>query len=1067
MKNQALFCLAFLAIAFLLNSSLSFPVHATATYPITFQTQTNYKVANSTAPLLNMTLNPNFHTVYDNFSGIGELTRDGLWKYSQYFLATNLSFLFDFSGGFANPYGIAISNITQKIYVSDSEHSAIKIFAMNGTYLSQIALAAATPNPLGLCIVGNRLYVANGNANTVRIYDVNGTYLSQISGPYGFDPGDIIYPTGIDVKGDYVYFSDEVNVIEVFHKNGTYISRIGSYGTGDGQLQAPKEISIQGNTIYIADSTNQRVAVFDINGTWLYNFNTHGTGNPYGIKAESGYLYVTDWTGNQIQIYTLLGTYVKQYSLAGTLKGIGYCNHTLYIAQMSAQKVSVFYTGFGSHFFTNGTHLLENATDSGIYVSNVAMKPYNVLIVFKDVQYIYFSANSGCKTENLFGLVNATTNALSSLLIAANWYVLFNISGNGWLSGVVHQDTVTYHRQIVHLTNQSIHSFQIDYFQNGTYLFLNDNNVTKITSSAITSYSKVYLYLQKFSTNHLYMDEIDNFTFIQSQIMQNTIVYGTPHTISVNSQTSDAYLDTTWHNTGYIVIGGNHYTYVRYKVTDIKQNSTIINCVLYLCFSTVSSSVGTVQLIAQENCSAFPNSGNNLTAYPISPLGSVTFTIPNTQMVFQWVSIDISALLRIYKYEYNYVSGNYIGFRVSSSDINPNEIIRQYGSSSPSKIIYNYYTIYQFTPYNYTQFYQTISPYFSTFQRDKLVNIIGERFNYATSSFEINVSVIMPFTLTFICPNINNNFSTLCFNGFGTNQMLRLLQYNNTYYILSDFNTLLSGNSLYNIYNLTLSHSVYNLFYPLLFVNYVINSNNTYAYINNVSFPVIQLILNGCISNQYITTQNNDVKSLFFVANNRLQFQFTSQAQNNWTKLLFTLPIPFSIQYTTIQFKALATHSAFGYVAFVTDLVQQAGKYTNDVNPISWRIGNDPTKVLVSSYRSYDDNLVSVLFEVINTIPPINQIVTGSIWDIMLIQTDESHNTISVVLQFLKSFLWVFIIPAAIVIKTRKASLFWVSSLIMTFVTYGFGLIPLWVAIPFAILFIGIIIKQSKGSEAY
>ena len=79
MKKQAALCLFLFTIAFLLSPPLLFTVHATTSYPITFQTQTNYSVSNNTAPLLNMILKSGFHTVYDNFSYHGLLENSGKW----------------------------------------------------------------------------------------------------------------------------------------------------------------------------------------------------------------------------------------------------------------------------------------------------------------------------------------------------------------------------------------------------------------------------------------------------------------------------------------------------------------------------------------------------------------------------------------------------------------------------------------------------------------------------------------------------------------------------------------------------------------------------------------------------------------------------------------------------------------------------------------------------------------------------------------------------------------------------------------------------------------------------
>jgi len=1048
MSRKSLLIIGLLLLSVFLGSiALIQPSHATTTLPITFQTTTNYAVSNSTAPLLNMTLNPNFSMVYDNFSRVGYLESSGKWTFLSRLMA-NISALFEFSHSFANPYGIAISNITNHIYVSDSEHSSIKIFTMNGTYLSQIAISPATPNPLGLYIVGNRLYAANGNGNNVLIYDINGTYLSQIVGPYGFDPGDIIYPTGIAVKGNNIYFSDEVNVIEVFDRNGTYLYRIGSYGTGNGQLQAPKEIFIKGNTIYIADSSNSRIAVFDINGTWLYNFPIHGGGNPYGINVNYGCIYTTDWTNNLLQVYTLTGTHLSTYSIPGTPKGISIQNYTLYVACMSLQKVAVFSILCDNHFYANGTHLLENGTQLGIYVSN-QINP--ITLLFKNVTYSYFTSDNTYLNENHFGLVNSSNAAL-------NWYAIFNISGNGWLSCVVKEAGVhSYYRLICKLINNSIHTYQIIYFQNNTVLFLNDNNVTKI-ATAISNYKGLYIYLQQAHRNRLFMTEIDSFPFIQSQIMQNYIIHGTPHTVLINSGSSDAVLyPTHWINSETMMhVENNDYVYFRYQITDINKNSTLTSAYLHLYFCYSSISTGLIELINLANCPAFPNSGTNTTAYPIDSTNQIAFNIPSATTVAVEKIVDVSLLLRNYIILNGYSSGGYIGLRISVA-ANTNSYIFAYGYPYPYKshIIYSYYTVYHQTEYNYTQFYQTIAPYFSVFQRDQLVNIVGERFNYDTASFEINISVTLPFNFTYFNCETNANFSTLLYSGYGKNQSLRLQQASGGWYTVSSFNSQINGYQYFNIRNLTQSHAVTNQFWALIYVNYVINILNPLNTLYNISFPLIKLITNETQAPLLLTCEHNNPNSYFYLNSGdstHLFFHFEGRA-NAYIRGIFTLAPPIQIQYTMLSFNALATYPAFEWVAFVTDAPIPPAIYSTDLNPVIFWIGNNPANTKTEYYHSWNDNLVSIIVEVIDNPFYVTATVQGYVGPIYLKIGDDTSNTITVGLNLLIPFMVLFA-PTLVAVKLAGKKAFFPIFLIMTFVCMyvPFIALPIWIGIPLIIV---------------
>ena len=82
----------------------------------------------------------------------------------------------------------------------------------------------------------------------------------------------------------------------------------GGLGGGAGQFSAPRGLDIDGlGRLYVADSSNHRIQVFDSLGTFITQVGGFGVGPgqfnaPRGVAIGSrGALYVTDTDNNRVQ----------------------------------------------------------------------------------------------------------------------------------------------------------------------------------------------------------------------------------------------------------------------------------------------------------------------------------------------------------------------------------------------------------------------------------------------------------------------------------------------------------------------------------------------------------------------------------------------------------------------------------------------------------------------------------------------------------------------------------------------------------------------------------------------
>ena len=98
----------------------------------------------------------------------------------------------------------------------------------------------------------------------VQILTSEGRYISDF-GRVGDGSGDLNRPKGVAVDGEgHVYVVEGLHdVVQIFDSEGHFLLSFGEPGHGDGEFWLATGIAIVGDRIYVADSSNGRVEVFD------------------------------------------------------------------------------------------------------------------------------------------------------------------------------------------------------------------------------------------------------------------------------------------------------------------------------------------------------------------------------------------------------------------------------------------------------------------------------------------------------------------------------------------------------------------------------------------------------------------------------------------------------------------------------------------------------------------------------------------------------------------------------------------------------------------------------------
>jgi sugar lactone lactonase YvrE len=184
---------------------------------------------------------------------------------------------------FVRIIGLAMDD-NDRLFVSDPGLRHVIVFDKNHKAEDVITEGMADPGGLAIDTQNRLLYVADIELDQVLVYDADTLKLLRKIGTTGHKhelttPGDFSKPTGVavDAEGN-LYVADTMNNrIEIFDADGQFVSTFGKAGDGPGYFARPKGVAIDGDGhIWVADGVQDRVQVFNKEGQLLISVGGHG-----------------------------------------------------------------------------------------------------------------------------------------------------------------------------------------------------------------------------------------------------------------------------------------------------------------------------------------------------------------------------------------------------------------------------------------------------------------------------------------------------------------------------------------------------------------------------------------------------------------------------------------------------------------------------------------------------------------------------------------------------------------------------------------------------------------------
>jgi DNA-binding beta-propeller fold protein YncE len=216
------------------------------------------------------------------------------------------------------PYGIAIDS-KGLVYVADQKVGAVFIFntETRDTQLIRNGYEAHFGLINGLAVDDNdRLFVSDGKMHRVLIFNTKHEVENQIT-------EGLVDPVGlaIDTENRFLYVVDTQQDQVIVYDADTMklLRRIGTGGkkhflTTPGDFGAPSNVALdKDGNIYVTDTMNNRVEIFDAEGNFVSLFGKHGDGpgyfaRPKGIAVDSdGHIWVADEYQDRVQVFNREG----------------------------------------------------------------------------------------------------------------------------------------------------------------------------------------------------------------------------------------------------------------------------------------------------------------------------------------------------------------------------------------------------------------------------------------------------------------------------------------------------------------------------------------------------------------------------------------------------------------------------------------------------------------------------------------------------------------------------------------------------------------------------------------
>lgn len=257
----------------------------------------------------------------------------------------------------SQPQGLAISN-EGNVFVTDTGNNRILKFDRDGDFVFSNGGfgwdSEQFDRPLDVSAKwGLDVFVADYNNERIERYDKKLNYISSLRA----DDIDVNrlsfgFPTSVDISrhGELFVCDNENDRILKLNASGDPDLVFGDFNWGEGQLQHPVKIEITTNDqVYVTDREANDIVVYDYYGNYIFRFGENLLSAPNGLAWSDGLLFVADSGNNRVVVFNrehknifAWGEEGSQYGAFRNPVDVATFNNKVYVLDSDNHRIQVF-----------------------------------------------------------------------------------------------------------------------------------------------------------------------------------------------------------------------------------------------------------------------------------------------------------------------------------------------------------------------------------------------------------------------------------------------------------------------------------------------------------------------------------------------------------------------------------------------------------------------------------------------------------------------------------------------------------------------------------------------------
>ena len=230
-----------------------------------------------------------------------------------------------------NPIGIVAQG--DFLWLSDVDNNRIVKIDLNGKIIESFD---GFQRPMHIAIQKDKVYVPEYTSDSLKVLEDGKVSIYKLK-----EKPDAI--AGVSIDGNTVAVADFYNNRIILQQDNK-VTIIGKEGHKDGELYYPTDVEISNDLIYVADAYNNRVQVFDLNGSYVRMIGwNEGIKVATGVKVTDSQVIVADFDGNRVLVYDLNGKLLQILSdKFNQPTDIETANGKMYVVNYKGKAITVY-----------------------------------------------------------------------------------------------------------------------------------------------------------------------------------------------------------------------------------------------------------------------------------------------------------------------------------------------------------------------------------------------------------------------------------------------------------------------------------------------------------------------------------------------------------------------------------------------------------------------------------------------------------------------------------------------------------------------------------------------------